>query len=112
MKLSTKLEKKKIEKQKTKGRKRSPGWRALRNAYKKAHPACEGCGGKVKVEIHHIKDFSTYPEEELKWKNLMSLCESGVCHRHIGHHGNYRKINLTPKLDALICYYKLKKQYE
>ena len=100
-----------IEKQKTKGRKRSSKWRKVRNAFKKKNPKCEVCGSKVKVEIHHILDFSTYPSEELNVENLMPLCERGkygiTCHQLVGHLGNYRKINPSAKLDAIIWNYKL-----
>ncbi len=105
------MDKIKIEKQKTKGKKRSPKWRKVRNAFKKKNPKCLCCGGKIKVEIHHIKDFSTYPELELVESNLMPLCERkkyGInCHLLLGHTGNYRKINNSAELDAIIWNYKI-----
>ena len=56
------------------------------------------------LEVHHIKPFHLHPELELDFNNLITLCESGangiVCHRAIGHLGNYRSFNIDVKEDA------------
>ena len=102
-----------IEKQKTKRKKRSSKWRKVRNAFKKKNPKCLCCGGKIKIEIHHILPFHSHPELELEESNLMTLCERekyGInCHQLIGHTGNYRKINHSAELDSIIWNYKLTK---
>lgn len=62
------------------------------------------CGGKRKLEVHHIKPFHTHPHLELFSGNLITLCEDkrngANCHLLFGHCGNYRKINSTVRSDA------------
>jgi len=82
-----------------KGRKRSSKWRKVRKEYLKKHPECELCGSTTRLEVHHIKDFSSFPALELEWFNLMTLCRTGgkhgmgSCHYAIGHFGNWKDIN-------------------
>jgi 5-methylcytosine-specific restriction enzyme A len=88
------------------GAKRSKEWPKVRAEHLKTHPFCAVCGGKKKVEVHHIRAFhSSPPELELEPKNLISLCESkksGVnCHLSVGHTGDYKKINEEVVRDAL-----------
>lgn len=77
--------------------KRSKEWPGVRRFYLDNHPMCEVCGGNEKLEVHHIKPFHLFPELELDYDNLITLCESkkyGInCHLFIGHRGNYRNIN-------------------
>jgi 5-methylcytosine-specific restriction enzyme A len=77
--------------------KRSPKWQTVRKNFLKSHGECAVCGGKTKLEVHHIKPFHEYPELELEEENLITLCESDsggvVCHLFFGHLGDYKKIN-------------------
>ncbi len=103
-----------IKDPKTRGKKRSSKWRKTRNAFKKKNPKCVVCGGKIKIEVHHIKPFHSHPELELEESNLMTLCERGkygiVCHQLIGHLGNYKRINNNVELDSIVWNYKIKKK--
>lgn len=93
------------------GLKRSPRWRAVRDAHLKLHPECFVCGGSKKLEVHHIVPFHLAPAHELDTHNLMTLCENGKygikCHQLIGHLGNYRKFNPQCVEDARTWRYKL-----
>ena len=53
---------------------RSPKWSAVRDAFLKDHPACEVCGGKHDLQVHHRKPFHLYPKMELDQANLITLC--------------------------------------
>jgi len=73
-------------------KKRSKYWRKIRNQYVKQHPECAICGTTKSPEIHHIKDFSTYPELELETSNLITLCGKR-CHFFFGHLLDWKSIN-------------------
>jgi 5-methylcytosine-specific restriction protein A len=79
------------------GKKRSPQWKQVRRDHLKRQPLCMLCGGRRKLEVHHIVPFHVDPTKELDPANLITLCESrkgGVtCHQFIGHMGNYRWSN-------------------
>ena len=62
---------------------RSPQWQTLRKYYLISNPRCEYCGTKEKLEVHHIKPFHLFPEDELNWGNLCTLCAKH--HFEIGH---------------------------
>ena len=76
---------------------RSSKWRGAKKVFLKDNPFCACCGGKINLEVHHIKPFYLYPELELDPTNLITLCEKNSkdinCHLFIGHLGNYKKIN-------------------
>lgn len=82
---------------KTGGVSRSRYWTKVRKEYLKKHSFCCVCGGKKKLQVHHIKPFHLYPELELEESNLITLCEFGkngiICHLAVGHLGSYRSIN-------------------
>lgn len=94
------------------GNKRSSKWPSVRKKHLETYPACAVCGGKDKVEVHHIVPFNTNPELELEPTNLISLCESKsygiVCHVLVGHCGNYKKINPEAVNDAAYWFKKIK----
>ena len=80
---------------------RVPGWRKIRNKYLKANPICAVCGRTNKLDIHHIKDVSNYPELELNLNNLVTLCRGATkCHFLFGHLGNWKSINDSIKWDV------------
>ena len=96
------------------GCRRSSKWPSVRKAHLKNHPTCAVCGGTVKLEVHHIKSYSSHPELELNLDNLITLCESKshgvVCHVFVGHRGNYKKINPDVVKDAAYWNKKLTQQ--
>ena len=97
---------------KTLGAARSPLWPKVRAAHLAEHPACAVCGeSKKNIEVHHILPFNKHPESELKSENTITLCESGkngiVCHRAIGHLGNYQSWNENVIMEAKVWNEKL-----
>lgn len=93
------------------GKLRSSRWNVVRKQHLKRNPFCSACGGKTKLEVHHIVPFSQDASLELEETNLITLCESKsfgvICHLHYGHLGNYKKINPDVVEDALIWRKKL-----
>lgn len=87
-----------------KGKRRSSKWRSVRADFLKQNPACSVCGGKKKLEVHHIRPFHLEPELELDPLNLITLCENdgdGVnCHLLFGHLGNFKSFNKNVRDDA------------
>ena len=80
---------------------RSPKWDDVRDDFVEKHPSCAACGGKKKLQVHHIEPFHLKPERELDVENLIVLCEDKTrCHLKIGHHGSWRKINPNVIKDA------------
>ena len=79
---------------------------AVRKAHLAMHPICEVCGGKDKLEVHHIRPFHLHPQLELEPTNFVTLCESGKggvnCHLAFGHLGNFKSWNteVVPDSDA------------
>lgn len=93
-----------IERQKTRGHKRSSKWPATRRAHLKDNPICAVCGGKRGLNVHHILPFHIDRARELDPGNLITLCEGNRtinCHLRFGHWGNYRtKYNPSIRDDA------------
>ena len=79
--------------------KRSKHWRKTRKNHVFAHPECAACGTDNDPEVHHIKDFSTYPELELEPTNLITLCGKR-CHILFGHLLSWKSINPTVVEDS------------
>ena len=56
------------------------------------------------LEVHHIVPYHKNPNLELDSSNLITLCESKsygiVCHRSVGHIGDYKKTNPNVVEDA------------
>lgn len=94
------------------GAKRSNLWQKIRRDFLKLNPICAVCGGKEKLEVHHIVPFHVDPSLELDLKNLITLCESkkkgSNCHLLFGHLGDYKKFNKDVIKDAKIWSSKLK----
>ena len=82
---------------------RSGMWRNLREDFIRQNDECAICGGKKKLQVHHFYDVSNYPELELKWSNLVTLCvkskyHKGLnCHLVFGHKGNWADCNYNLK---------------
>ena len=86
---------------------RSSGWGKVRKQHIKKNPTCAACGSKHDPEVHHIKDFSTYPELELDPDNLITLC-GRRCHFLLGHLKDFKSINPTIVEDAAKLLEKIK----
>jgi 5-methylcytosine-specific restriction protein A len=83
--------------------KRSGKWPTVEKKFLKAHPACEACGSKERLNAHHVFPFHLYANLELDPKNLITLCMSeNECHIHIGHGGNWKMFNPNCRKDAAI----------
>jgi len=74
------------------GQPRSSKWPSVRAAHLKAHPACEACGGRDSLEVHHIQPFHIRPELELDQTNLITLCGAD-CHLVFGHLHAWARVN-------------------
>lgn len=83
---------------------RSGQWPRVREAHLAKHPTCAVCGGKERLEVHHIKPFHLHPELETSMDNLITLCESGAdgANHHLlfGHLGSFRSFNPDVVRDA------------
>lgn len=62
---------------------RSSQWQAVRDAFVRKYPACEACGSKRELNVHHVRPFALWPELELVESNLITLCREH--HFRIGH---------------------------
>lgn len=101
----------KVEKQKTRGKKRSKLWPRFRRDYAKKQPKiCSLCGGKKRVQLHHILPFHKYPELELDENNVIWLCEGKArnCHFNMGHLNSFKSWNVNIKYDAVYWLAKVK----
>ena len=65
------------------GPERSSKWPAVRDAYLRQHPACEACGSRSDLNVHHVIPFHVDEEKELDPTNLITLCRTH--HLTIGH---------------------------
>src|SRR3990167_4542135 len=73
---------------------RRSGWRQLRNDFFRANPLCAMCGNGGK-QVHHVQPVWKFPEHELNWENLITLCKH--CHLKFAHLGSYRSYCLEIK---------------
>ena len=87
---------------------RSSKWKRVRKAFVKRNPTCAVCGTKKKLEIHHKKPFYLYPELELSYNNLETLCQR--CHRLFGHLDDYKSYNEDIAYDAYVFRKKIKER--
>lgn len=78
---------------------RSSKWPKIRKQWLLNHPSCEACGRITNVEVHHIKPYHLFPELELDFSNLMSLCDGDGrnCHFTFGHLYSWSKHNTKAK---------------
>ena len=94
------------------GHKRSSKWTSTRKHHLEKNGECALCGGKKKLNVHHIKPFHVHPELELEPSNLITLCEDkgdGVyCHLFFGHLGSFKSINENLLDDIAIWRERLK----
>jgi 5-methylcytosine-specific restriction enzyme A len=83
---------------------RNPQWFKVREDFLKLHPQCEVCGGKEYLQVHHIKPFHLFPDKELDFDNLLTLCESPNknCHFQFGHLYSWRSWNEQVSKDVSV----------
>ena len=86
---------------------RSSQWPKVRDAHLKIDPACNVCGTKEDLNVHHIVPFHIDKSKELDPKNLITLCNSNGCHFTFGHLFNWSAYNPNVMIDSQI--YKDKK---
>lgn len=79
---------------------RSGKWPAVRKKHLAAHPACEVCGTKEGIEVHHVLPYQDHPELELDPGNLLTLCEKHGCHLAWGHFFNFSSYNPNVRADS------------
>jgi hypothetical protein len=88
------------------GLKRSPQWDSVRKAHLEKEPACQVCGTRENVAVHHKKPFHLFPALELVDSNLISLCNGsrneGGCHFRFGHLWEWASFNPDIDVDAAI----------
>lgn len=84
---------------------RSGSWPTDRKHHLEIEPVCQVCGGKEKLEVHHIRPFHLFPRLERDPKNWITLCESGAnginCHLWAGHRGNFKSYNIHVREDVV-----------
>jgi 5-methylcytosine-specific restriction endonuclease McrA len=76
----------------------------MRTAALKRHPYCTLClasGPKVKLEVHHKKNWKDYPELRFKASNLTVLCHE--CHMlmkgsHSRRRGRFKPLSHSPEM--------------
>ena len=73
------------------GSRRSSGWQSVRNNHIEVFSRCESCGSEKKLNVHHLKDYSHYPELELEPTNLWTMCRK--CHYFVGHLNSWYSLN-------------------
>lgn len=58
-----------------------PDWRRVRAAHLATHPACEHCGSRERLEVHHRIAVRMRPDLRLVDANLLTVCLR--CHSRI-----------------------------
>lgn len=81
------------------GAKRHNDWPKIRKEWLRGNPTCAVCKKKARTP-HHKKPVHLFPEEELNFNNLVTLCST--CHLLIGHLKNYRSYNKDIDIDIPI----------
>jgi len=85
---------------------RSKHWRVVRKEYVRVNPGCAVCGTRKNLEVHHKLPFYLYPEKELRYDNLITLCQKH--HFTFGHLCSYRSYNRDVDYDAWVFLKKIK----
>lgn len=83
---------------------RSSKWPRVRAVHLTHEPVCQACGGRQRLEVHHILPVNYAPWLELDSNNLITLCEGEAvnCHLLFGHLRNYQSYNPTVVYDAAL----------
>jgi 5-methylcytosine-specific restriction endonuclease McrA len=81
--------------------KRSDKWPTVEHHFRAEHSTCAACGGKHRLNVHHVMPFHLDPSKELDPTNLITLCMGEKeCHLHIGHGGSFKQYNPNVRKDA------------
>ena len=83
------------------GATRSSQWDKMREEHIDKFPWCEICDKKGLFrsnEVHHIKPFHLFPNEELNPDNLITLCR--IHHLEWGHFFSFKSYNLDIRKDV------------
>ena len=72
---------------------RSPEWPRVEKEHLAKQPDCQVCGGKSRLNVHHLKPFHIFKELELDPSNLITLCNARRCHIVFGHAGDFKAYN-------------------
>lgn len=87
----------------------SSKWSSLKALVKKhRNNKCEECGVSENLEVHHILPLALYPDAFFDVHNMRLFCEA--CHFKVGHHSDWRNINLTLVTDLLIEKYQIDRE--
>jgi len=87
------------------GARRSGQWRRVRKDFIKGK-VCAVCGGKKKLEVHHVVPVHLDKSLELEENNLIALCRGH--HFLFGHLLSWWSYNPDIKEDARAWYNKIK----
>lgn len=79
-------------------------WYKLRKKFLQKNNKCSCCGTIRRLQVHHIKPVHLFPDKELEYSNLKTLCKR--CHLFVGHLGNWKLWNR--ELEEDIKYWKMK----
>jgi 5-methylcytosine-specific restriction enzyme A len=74
---------------------RSVHWPRVRKEHLRDNPTCAVCGGKKKLDVHHVEPFNVNHDRELDPFNLITLCMGAMrCHLVFGHLGFWKSWNV------------------
>ena len=85
---------------------RHPRWSGVRADYLYIFPFCAVCETKLELEVHHILPVQFFPEYELMWGNLLTLCRPH--HFAFGHLLDWKAWNPDVLRDVQIWNRKIK----
>lgn len=75
-----------VEVMKLQGVRRSSRWPAVRAKHLLREPACQACGGREAVQVHHLVPVHVDSSQELLPANLLTLCEAPSRNCHFAAH--------------------------
>lgn len=80
-----------------------PGWAKIEKEHLRLFPACEACGRKTSLQVHHELPYHLHPELATAPNNLITLCMAyrRQCHLEIGHGDDFRARNPAVRTDAM-----------
>ena len=81
------------------GAPRSGQWPRVRREHLEREPACQACGRRKALEVHHVEPFHVDPARELDPTNLITLC-GDPCHFVHGHLMGWSRTNPSVRADC------------
>ena len=81
------------------GAPRSGQWPRVRRVHLEREPACQACGRRKALEVHHVEPFHVDPARELDPTNLITLC-GDPCHFVHGHLMGWSRVNPSVRDDC------------